>query len=272
MTTTDPIITLYWLNQSRSQRVLWLLEELGVPYTLETAQRSPDKMAPVAAKDIHPLGKYPMVVIDGRVLAESGLIVETLIERFAPDTLQPPRADVDEYLRYRYFMHYAEGSFMPPMLVAVIVKGIREAPVPFFVKPLLNMVAAKVPPPLPNPLRGREGVCADRGGKQVEESYLQPQFETHLGFLEDELKDRDYMAGGKLTGADIMMSFPLVAADGRISGYTRDRYPSIFAYIDRLKTREAYVKAKKVVSSSFLLGRIQANRCRRKIWKVGLCR
>lgn len=147
MATADPKITLYWMNQSRSQRVLWLLEELGVPYKLETAQRSPNKMAPAAAKDIHPLGKYPMLAVDGRVLAESGLIVETLIEWFAPDTLQPPRADVDEFLRYRYFMHYAEGSFMPPMIVALVVKGIKEAPVPFFVKPLLRMVAARVLPP-----------------------------------------------------------------------------------------------------------------------------
>ncbi|KAF8246459.1 hypothetical protein K440DRAFT_363111 [Wilcoxina mikolae CBS 423.85] len=219
---SPPEITLYWLNQSRSQRILWLLEELSLPYKLVSATRNDSKFAPPEAKEIHPLGKYPMVSVNGQILAESGLIVETLIERYGP-SLQPERSDDEEYLRYRYFMHYSEGSFMPPLLVGLILKGIKEASVPFFVKPVLKMIASR-----------------------VESSYLFPQYEAHFAFLESELKDREYLAGGKLTGADIMMSFPVLAAKGRVSGLTKEKYPSIFAYSDRIAMRTAYVKAKKL--------------------------
>jgi hypothetical protein len=138
-----PEITLYWLNQSRSQRILWLLEELQLPYTLETAARDSNKFAPVSAQAIHPLGKYPMLSLNGRVLAESGLIIETLVERYGPQ-LMPDRENEEEWLRYRYYMHYAEGSFMLPLVLWLLLHRIREAGVPFFLKPLTRMVADKV--------------------------------------------------------------------------------------------------------------------------------
>jgi glutathione S-transferase len=138
-----PDITLYWLNQSRSQRILWLLEELSLPYTLSTSFRTSGKLAPASAQSIHPLGKYPMLSLNGRVLAESGLIIETLVERYGPQ-LMPDREDEEEWLRYRYYMHYTEGSFMIPLLVGLVLKGIREAPVPFFLKPVTRMIVSRV--------------------------------------------------------------------------------------------------------------------------------
>lgn len=141
--TPPPKIILYWLNQSRSQRIFWLLEELSLPYKLVSATRNDSKLTPPEAKDIHPLGEYPMISVNGQVLAESGLIVETMIERYGP-SLRPEKSDDEEYLRYWYYMHYSEGSFMPPLLVGLILKGIKEASVPFFVKPVLKMIASRV--------------------------------------------------------------------------------------------------------------------------------
>ncbi|KAI5814002.1 putative glutathione S-transferase [Pyronema omphalodes] len=225
-TTATPNIKLYWLNRSRSQRILWLLEELNLPYELTPLTRGHDMSAPAdISKQIHPLGKFPVLTINDQVLAESGLIVETLIARYGKN-LEPEHSDEAEWLRYRYYMHYAEGSLIPPLVMGLVVDGIRKSPLPWFMewvlRPILNNIASK-----------------------VETSYLQPQYQTHFSFVESELQNRTYLAAEKLTGADIMMSFPLIAARGRTPGYTREQYPNIYAYLDRLEQREMFIKAAK---------------------------
>ncbi|MET0544321.1 MAG: glutathione S-transferase, partial [Variovorax sp.] len=129
------MITVHHLNNSRSQRVLWLLEELGLPYDIVNYQRDPKTMlAPPELRRVHPLGKSPVVTVDGLTLAESGAILETLAERYGNGRLAPP-AGTPEQLRYRYWLHYAEGSAMPPLLLKLVFDKIESSRMPFFVKP-----------------------------------------------------------------------------------------------------------------------------------------
>lgn len=226
------------LDQSRAQRIVWLLEELKVPYDIEIFQRQ-GMLAPPEGKKIHPLGKFPVVKIDDTVVAESGLITEVLVEKFGPH-LAPDPSDEAERLRYRwvhvslrgkaqahrhrYFMHYSEGSLMPPMIVKVVFSGMQRN-VPFFLKPVVNLLAAK-----------------------VEEAFLRPNFETHFDFLEKELEGRTYLCSEKLTGADIILSYPLFISQGRIPVYTKERYPNLYAYCDRLRENTTLKKAEEKAS------------------------
>ncbi|KAI9681113.1 MAG: hypothetical protein M1817_002395 [Caeruleum heppii] len=236
--TSQPKIKLYWLEKSRSQRILWLLEELKVPYEIETFKRTKQKLAPPELKAIHPLGKSPVVTIEAEttekplVLAESGCIIEYLIHHFGT-WLVPKRyregqegkvgGEREEWLRDRFFLHYAEGSMMTYLVTSLLVSSIRNSPVPFFIRPITNGVAGK-----------------------IESMFLEPNFKTHFEFLEGQMAtspdEGAYLCGKEMTGADIIMSFPLEASRGR-AGLTPDKYPKLCEYIDRIQARPAYKRA-----------------------------
>ncbi|KAL8901185.1 MAG: hypothetical protein Q9207_005331 [Kuettlingeria erythrocarpa] len=231
-----PKVILYWLEKSRAQRILWLLEELKVDYELKTYKRV-NMLAPPEFKKIHPLGKSPLLSIQAEgaaeplVLAESGVITEYLIDHFGP-SLAPKRwlegkenqvqGETEEWLRYRYFMHYAEGTLMPYLVTAVLFKALK-AKSPFFIRPIANAIAGN-----------------------VDSLYLSPNLASNFTFLESQVKSApdggEYLCGSKLTGADILMSFPLSAAKGR-SNFTEERYPALWAYVGRLEEMEGYKKA-----------------------------
>ncbi|MBS0342028.1 MAG: glutathione S-transferase [Proteobacteria bacterium] len=213
------MITVHHLNNSRSQRVLWLLEELGQPYEIVRYQRDPATMlAPASLKSVHPLGKSPVVVTDeGLVLAESGAILETLTEHYGHGRLAPP-AGTPDAARYRYWLHYAEGSAMPPLLLKLVFDRMEKSPVPFFVKPIVKGIAAK-----------------------AKASFIGPQIKTHLDFMEGELGKSLWFAGEEFTTADIQMSFAVEAARAR-GGLDQSR-PRLMAYLERIHARPAYKRA-----------------------------
>lgn len=212
------VLTVHHLNNSRSQRVLWLLEELGVPYDITRYDRDAKTMlAPPALRAVHPLGKSPVVVTDeGETLAESGAIIETLVERHASTPLAPAPG-TPERLRYRYWMHYAEGSAMPPLLLMLVFHRIKTAPAPFFVRPILRGIA-------------------DR----VTQQFVQPQLELHLDWMERELGRFEWFAGNAFSAADIQMSFPVEAAAARAGAASK---PKLAAFIERIRARPAYQRA-----------------------------
>ena len=199
------MITVHHLENSRSQRILWLLEELEMPYVVKRYLRDPKTMlAPPELRRVHPLGKSPVIDDDGMVVSESGAIVEYLVEK-AGGKLGPP-SDKCNCLRYRQFLHYAEGSLMPPLLAVLVVKRLGVLGWPAR-KPILKMVA------------------------------------RHLDYCDTELSGRPYFAGGELTAADIMMSFPLEAAKAR-AGLSHDRH-HVWDWLQRIHARPAYQRALK---------------------------
>ena len=212
------MIVVHHLNNSRSQRILWLLEELSVPYEVRRYERDRKTMlAPPELRAVHPLGKT-----DGdRTLAESGAIVEYLVERYGQageGTLVPP-AGTPERLRYTYWLHYAEGSAMPPLLLKLIFDRIESAPMAFFVRPIARGIARK-----------------------VKGDFVQPQLDTHLAYMESELAKNPWFVGGAFTAADIQMSFPVEAAASR-AGLTQATRPHLFDYLTRIHARPAYQRA-----------------------------
>nr|WP_315228558.1 glutathione S-transferase [uncultured Albidiferax sp.] len=216
------MLTVHHLNNSRSQRVLWLLEELELPYQLQKYQRDAKTMlAPPSLRQVHPLGKSPVVTDGDLVLAESGAIIETVIEHYGQGSTRPalaPALGTPERLRYRYWLHYAEGSAMPPLLLKLVFDKVESTPMPFFVKPIAKAISAK-----------------------VKSSFIQPQITTHLDFMEAELGKSLWFAGEEFSGADIQMSFPLEAAAAR-GGLDASR-PKLMAYLARIHARPAYQRA-----------------------------
>ncbi len=212
------MITVHHLNNSRSQRVLWLLEELGLPYEVKRYERDPRTMrAPASLRAVHPLGKSPVITEDGQTIAESGAIVEYLVERHGQGRLAPAPG-TPERLRYIYWLHYAEGSAMPLLLLALVAARIPQGPMPFFARPIARRIA-------------------DR----LRSSFVEPQLKLHLDFLEGELAKSSWFAGEDFTAADIQMSFPLEAAAAR-GGLDASR-PRLMAYLDRIHVRPAYRRA-----------------------------
>ena len=213
------MITVHHLNNSRSQRVLWLLEELGLPYEIVHYQRDPKTMlAPPSLRAVHPLGKSPVVTTeDGLALAESGAILETLVERYGNGRLAPP-AGTPEALRYRYWMHYAEGSAMPPLLLKLVFDQIEKAKMPFFARPIAKGIAAK-----------------------AKAAFILPNIRSHLDFMEAELGKSEWFAGTDFSGADIQMSFPVEAA--AVRGGLDAKRPRLMAYLERIHARPAYQRA-----------------------------
>lgn len=217
--TPSAAITVHHLNNSRSQRILWLLEELGLPYDIVRYERDPQTMlAPPALKTVHPLGKSPVVTVDGLALAESGAIIETLAERYGAGQLAPAPG-TPEALRYRYWLHFAEGSAMPPLLLKLVFDRVRSAPMPFFVRPIVRTVAHK-----------------------VESGFFGPQIAAQLAFMESELQQRDWFAGDTFSAADIQMSFPLQAAQAR-AGLNAAQHPRLTDWLARIHARPAYQRA-----------------------------
>jgi glutathione S-transferase len=211
------MITVHHLDNSRSHRVLWLLEELGVPYEIKLYKRNKKTMlAPPELKLVHPLGKAPVVTDGDLVLAESGNIIETLIERYGPH-LAPSRDSAD-FARFRYWLHYAEGSAMPPLLLKLVSSKIATAPVPFFIKPIVKTIA-----------------------KKLDKDFVDPQLDLHFDHIDQALSQSAFFAGEQLSGADIMMSFPVEAAAGRVNA-TAGR-PNLARWFAAIKSRPAYQRA-----------------------------
>ncbi|KAK3358482.1 glutathione S-transferase-like protein [Lasiosphaeria ovina] len=244
----QPEIKVYWLNDSRAERAVWLLEELGLTYSVEIFHRNSEtNLAPPELERIHPLGKAPVVTVtpvsaNGPaapiVLAESAFIAEYLVEHFgAASHLAPPRyhpgitagtpaavgSETESWMRYRYFLHYVEGSLMSPLTLALVLGIFKSPKVPFFVRPVTGFVADKV-------LWG----------------FVYPNVFRHLAFLESQLATAPdggpYLCGAHLTAADIMLGFPLSRARGAFAdldmgggrGKVRDSFPKLWAYVDRL--------------------------------------
>jgi glutathione S-transferase len=196
------MIRVHHLNNSRSQRVLWLLEEIGLPYEIVRYQRKASMLAPQELKHVHALGKSPVIEDDGKKFAETGLIVGYLVERYGPD-LAPARNN-DLHWRYRYWLHYAEGSLMPPLLLKLVVKRL-----------------------------GLLGLPARR--------FVDAQIKLHLDFLEAELAEAPWFLGDRFSAADIMLSFPLEAAAHR-AGLDQTR-PRLMDFLARIHARPAYQRA-----------------------------
>lgn len=212
------MIVVHHLERSRSHRVLWLLEELGLPYEIQKYRRDPATLlAPPELRKIHPLGKSPVVTDGDTTLAESGAILETLVRRYGGGRLIPPD-DTPERLRFTYWLHYAEGSAMPPLLLRLVFNRVAKAPVPFFVKPVVRGMVRK-----------------------VNDAFIEPQLKLHLDFMEDELQGREWFTGDAFTAADIQMSFPIQAAVGR-AGLGPDR-PNLWSWRERIERRPAYQQA-----------------------------
>jgi glutathione S-transferase len=212
------MITVHHLNNSRSQRVLWLLEELGVPYEIKRYERDRKTMlAPPELRQVHPLGKSPVITDGAFTLAESGAIIEYLIDQHGNGTLVPAPG-TPQRLRYRYWMHYAEGSAMPPLLLKLVFDQIEKAKMPFFAKPIAKAIAAK-----------------------TKGAFILPSIRQHLDYMEAELAKAEWFAGSEFTGADIQMSFPLEAAAAR-GGLDASR-ANLFAFLQRIHARPAYQRA-----------------------------
>ncbi len=212
------MITVHHLNNSRSQRVLWLLEELGLDYTVVRYQRDPETLlAPPSLRAVHPLGKSPVLVDGGNTLAESGAVLEYLVERYDAARALAPSPGTAEHLRYRYWLHYAEGSAMPPMLLSLVFSRIKQAPMPFFARPIARSIADKA-------LRG----------------FVAPQVRLHLDYMEAELGKARWFAGENFSAADIQMSFPVEAAAARAG---LGAHPKLADFLSRIHARPAYQRA-----------------------------
>ncbi|KAI0118622.1 hypothetical protein GGR51DRAFT_497100 [Nemania sp. FL0031] len=240
-------VTLYWLEKSRAQNMLWLLEELKIDYEIKTFRRGSDMLAPPELKKIHPLGKSPLVSItppgsssEPIVLAESGFITQYLSEHFGQETTMMPKrwkdgqegkfgGETDEWLRWQYLLHFVEGSFMSTLLMAVVISMLKSNKVPFFIRPITGMVA-----------------------NQILSSFVLPNIKTQLGFLEQQLEKSGgkYLCGTELSSADVLISFGLVSVKDKAkdfgswpAGGPRAAYPKLYAYIDRLELEPGYKKA-----------------------------
>jgi glutathione S-transferase len=199
------VITIYHLSTSRSERIVWLMEELGLPYKLETFEREPTGAAPKALKELHALGKAPMIRDGDTLLAESGAIVDYIVQRHGGGGLSVP-PDAPEYARYTYWMHFAEGSLMSLMLIALVLSRVPEAS--------------------ESPVKAR----------------IAGRLQQMLAFVDAELAGRAYFAGAEFTAADVMMLFPFTTLRNFLE-YDLGPYANTLAYIKRIESRPAYKKA-----------------------------
>jgi glutathione S-transferase len=210
------MLTVHHLNNSRSQRVLWLLEELGLPYEIVRYQRQSNMLAPPELRAIHPLGKSPVITDAGNTVAESGAIIDYVVATYGEGRLIPP-AGSPERLRFTYWLHYAEGSAMPPLLLKLIF-GLLPKRSPWLMRPMVNAISGK-----------------------VLATMVTPQLKNHMAFWESELGKSDWFAGNEFSAADIQMSFPLEAAAAR--GGLERGHPKAMAFLERIHARPAYQRA-----------------------------
>jgi glutathione S-transferase len=209
------MIIVHHLDNSRSQRILWLLEELGLEYEVRTYKRRPDQLAPPELRAIHPLGKAPVIEDGSMVIAETGAIVDHLIRQYGQGRLIPGLG-TPERRAYTYWIYYAEGSAMTPLLLKLVTLAmVTHSPV--LIRPLAAAIAAK-----------------------LNEALVTPQLKSHFKFWEDTLSSQAFFAGSEFSAADIVMSFPLEAAVARAGAGT---YPHIKAFVDLIHQRPAYKKA-----------------------------
>ncbi|MBC7670492.1 glutathione S-transferase family protein [Caulobacter sp. DWR2-3-1b2] len=207
------MITVHHLNNSRSQRVLWLLEELGLPYEVKRYERNAQTMlAPPELLAIHPLGKSPVITDGDKTIAETGAIVEYIIDTYGQGRLIPP-AGTPERLRYTYWLHYAEGSAMTPLLLKLVFTAL-PARAPGLLRGLVKAVAAK-----------------------AQSGFIDPQLKTHIDYWDAELSKSEWFAGQAFTAADVAMSFPLEAAVARAGAASR---PRVKAFLEQIHARPAY--------------------------------
>jgi len=212
------MLTIHHLENSRSQRILWLLEELGVDYRIQRYERDKQtSLAPAALQRVHPLGKSPIITDGEDTVAESGAIVEYLVHKYDVGRLLPP-AGSPERLQYTYWLHYAEGSFMPLMILALIMNRIETAPMPFFIKPIARGITGK-----------------------VRSAYLDANIKRNLAFMEKSLSESLWFCGDEMTAADVQMSFAVEAAEVRSN--LSDDYPQLAAFLARVRSRPAYQAA-----------------------------
>jgi glutathione S-transferase len=211
------MVTVHHLENSRSQRILWLLEELGVPYEVKRYERDKKTMlAPMTLKLVHPLGKSPVVTDDGVTVAESGAIIEFIVDRYGKGRMIPPAGTPDR-LRYTYWMHYAEGSLMPLLVMKLVLSRVPQA-VPGLVRPIARRIVSG-----------------------IEDLYLGPNLRLQLDYVEGELGKSEWLAGNEITAADVQMSFPIEAATAR--GDTDRPRPNMAAFLARIHARPAYKRA-----------------------------
>lgn len=211
------MIIVHHLNNSRSQRVLWLLEELGLEYEVKRYQRDRQTMlAPPELRAVHPLGKSPVIVDGGVALAESGAIVEHLADRYGAGKLAPAFGS-PERVRYLYWLHFAEGTAQPPLLLKLLFDRIKSKS-PFFVRPVARAIADK-----------------------ALTTFVLPNLGRNLDFMESELGKSEWFAGAQFSAADIQMSFPLEAARAR--GGLDEKRPRLMAFLEKIHARPAYRRA-----------------------------
>ncbi len=210
-------ITVHHLNNSRSQRILWLLEELGLEYKVKRYERDSETLlAPDSLREVHPLGKSPVITDGDLTLAESGAIIEYLVERYGDGRFAPAPGTPDR-LRYTYWLHYAEGSAMPPLVMQLVFNQIDQK-TPFFLSPIAKIITG-----------------------EVKKTFIKPQITQNLDYLEAELKKSTWFASDQFTAADIQLSFPLEAA-AAYAGLDESR-PRLMAFLERIHARSAYQKA-----------------------------
>ncbi|KAI1164229.1 hypothetical protein F5B18DRAFT_616530 [Nemania serpens] len=238
-------VTLYWLEKSRAQNILWLLEELKIDYDIETFRRGSDHLAPPELKKVHPLGKSPLVSItppgaEPIVLAESGFITQYLSEHYGKETTMVPKrwkdgqegkvgGETEEWLRCQYLLHFVEGTFLSTLLRGVVVSMLKSKNVPFLIRPVTSMVA-----------------------NQILTSFIQPNIQRQLAFLEQQLETSggDFLCGKDLSSADVLLSFGLISAKDRVqdfgtwpAGGPRAAFPKLYAYIERLESEPGYKRS-----------------------------
>jgi glutathione S-transferase len=211
------MITVHHLDNSRSQRILWLLEELGLDYEIVEYKRDPDSAAaPESLKKIHPLGKSPVITDGELTVAESGAIIEYLLDRYDTEKRLRP-TDGQALLDYRYWLHFAEGSLMPLLVMKLVMMKVPKSPMPFFIKPIAKAITGK-----------------------VQEKFILPRIKPQMLFIEKTLGEHTWFVGEELTAADIQMSFPLQASSTRMD---LSEFPNIARFIKQVEAQPAYQKA-----------------------------
>lgn len=215
------MITLHHLENSRSQRILWLLEELGVEYEIKRYERDPKtNLAPDSLKAIHPLGKSPLITDGGKVIAESAVIISYLIRTYGKELDLVPETGTKAADQAEYWLHFAEGSLMPYLVMTLVFNKIKTSPMPFFVRPIAKAIA-----------------------NQVLQSFITPNVESTMTFINDHLSRNTWFAGDKMTAADFQMIFPLEAAMSRSEA--AKAMPAIAKYVERVHATETYKAALK---------------------------
>ena len=214
------MLTVHHLNNSRSQRILWLMEELGLDYEIKRYERDKTTMrAPASLRTVHPLGKSPVITEGDVTVAESGAIIEYLIERHGNGRLVPAVGTPDR-LRYTYWLHFAEGTAMPPLVMKLVFNRIETGPMPFFIRPIAKKISAT-----------------------VKNTFINPELAQQLNYMETEIAKTGWFAGPEFSAADIQMSFPLEAAASR--GGLNASHPKLMDFLKRIHARPAYQRALK---------------------------